>query len=318
MPTFVEELKTERMTTTLIVLAATMGNKYGGLKQLEGIGPNGETILDYSIYDAVKAGFNKVVFVISKYFEQDFKEKVSGKYENIVDVEYVFQEVELVPSELKNAKRSLLWGSAHAMLMGEESINEPFGVINAVNFYQQESFRLLYKNLQAIRNTQYQYFMIGFRLSNVLAEAGGVTRGICDVNDENELLSVIDRHGVERIGGNPAYLNEYNKWEALNENSLVSMNMWGFTPEIFKHTREAFDQFIKEKGMDMKAHFSIPDFINGMIANGTHVKLIETPAKWMGLVSPDDRIQVILRINELIRKGVYPAKLFEPNFETNK
>lgn len=306
------------MTTTLIVLAATMGNKYGGLKQLEGIGPNGETILDYSIYDAVKAGFNKVVFVISKYFEQDFKEKVSGKYENIVNVEYVFQEVELVPLELRNPKRALLWGSAHAMLMGDAIVNEPFGVINAVNFYQQESFSLLYNNLQSIRDTQYQYFMIGFRLSNVLAETGGVTRGICEINDQNELLSVIDRHDVERIGGNPAFLNEYNKWEPLNENSLVSMNMWGFTPEIFRHVQEAFDRFIKEKGLDMKAHYSIPDFINSIIGAGIHVKLIETPAKWMGLVSPDDRIQVILRINELIRKGVYPNKLFEPNFETNK
>lgn len=306
------------MGTTLIVLAATMGNKYGGLKQLEGIGPNGETILDYSIYDAVKVGFNKVVFVISKHFAQDFKKRVSGKYENIVDVEYVFQEVESVPPELRNTKRSLLWGSAHAMLMGKDVINEPFGVINAVNFYQRESFGLLYNNLQSIRESQHQYFMVGFRLANVLAEAGGVTRGICEVDKINELISVIDRYGIERMGGNPAFLNKYNKWEALDKNSLVSMNMWGFTPEIYEFIQEEFSVFIKNKGMDMKAHFSIPDFINTIIAGGIHVKLIETPAKWMGLVSPDDRIQVILRINDLIRKGVYPTKLFEPNFETNK
>lgn len=301
------------MTTTLIVLAATMGNKYGGLKYLEGIGPNGETILDYSIYDAVRVGFNKVVFVISKYFEEDFKKKVSGKYEGIVDVDYVFQEVELVPEELRNSKRVLLWGSAHAVLMGESAIKEPFGVINAVNFYQRESFELLYKNLQLIRDTYYRYFMISYRLANVMPESGGVTRGICEVDGNEELISVTDRYGVERVSGNPMYLNEYNKWVELDENSLVSMNMWGFTPEIFGHLRTAFNAFIKEKGMDMKAHFSIPDFINDMIKNGLHVKTIETPAKWMGLVSSDDRIQVILRINELVRKGVYPAKLFEPN-----
>ena len=303
---------------TLIVLAATMGNKYGGLKQLEGIGPNGETILDYSIYDAVKAGFNKVVFVISKYFEEDFKTKVSGKYENIVDVDYVFQEVELVSEELRNPKRALLWGSAHAVLMGESVLDGPFGVINAVNFYQRESFELLYRNLLERKNTSYQYFMISYRLSNVMPESGGVTRGICDINSDGELQSVIDRHGVERVSGNPMFLNEYNKWVELDENVFVSMNMWGFTPDIFKHIREAFDEFIKEKGMDMKAHFSIPDFINGMISKGLHVKTIETPAKWMGLVSPDDRIQVILRINELVRKGVYPAKLFEPNLQNKQ
>lgn len=303
------------MTTTLIVLAATMGNKYGGLKQLEGIGPNGETILDYSIYDAVKAGFNKIVFVISKYFEEDFKEKVAGKYENIVDVDYVYQEVELVAEELRNPKRVALWGSAHAVLMGESLVDGPFGVINAVNFYQRESFELLYENLQKIKDKAYSYFVITYLLSNVMPESGGVTRGICDIDENGELRSVIDRHDVERVSGNPMYLNEYNKWVELDENASVSMNMWGFTPDIFKHIRTAFDGFIKEKGKDLKAHFSIPDFINGMIKEGLHVKAIKTPARWMGLVSADDRIQVILRINELSRKGVYPVRLFEPNFQ---
>lgn len=303
------------MTTTLVVLAATMGNKYGGLKQLEGIGPNGETILDYSIYDAVRVGFNKIIFVISKYFEEDFKKKVSGKYENVVDVDYVYQEVELVPEELRNQKRTLLWGSAHAVLMAEPIIKGSFGVINAVNFYQRESFGLLYKNLQNRKDSYHQYFMISYRLSNVVPESGSVTRGICEINDKGELVSVIDRHGVERVSGNPMYLNQYNKWVRLNENAFVSMNMWGFTSDIFQYISKAFDEFIKEEGMDIKSHFSIPDFINDMISKKKHVQTIETSSKWMGLVSPDDRIQVILRINELIRKGVYPVKLFEPNFQ---
>jgi len=151
------------MTTTLVVLAAKMGNKYGGLKQLEGIGPNGETILDYSMYDAIKTGFNKVVFVISKYFEEEFKKVVSSKYEGKIEIEYAFQEIESVPEELRNSKRNLLWGSAHALLMAKDAIKEPFGVINAANFYQRESFEMLYNQLQNIRNTRDKHFLVSFR-----------------------------------------------------------------------------------------------------------------------------------------------------------
>ena len=302
------------MTTTLIVLAATMGNKYGGLKQLDGIGPNGETILDYSIYDALKTGFNKIVFVTSKYFEKDFRQKVSGKYENLADVGYVFQDVEQVPEEWRNRKRSLLWGSAPALLAGEQVVDTPFGVINAVNFYQRESFELLYRNIQAIRNDRHHYCMIRFRLKNVLPESGDVTRGICDISD-GRLRSVVDRHGIERISGNPMYLNDYNKWVNLDDSSFVSMNMWGFTTDIFESLRKGFDRFARINGMDLKAHYSIPEFINERIKEGVCVKSVETPGKWMGLVSADDRIQVILRINDLIRKGVYPNKLFDPNIK---
>ena len=169
---------------TLVVLAATMGNRYGGLKYLESIGPNGETILDYSIYDAARVGFTKVVFVISKYFEEEFKRNVAGKYEGLVEVGYVYQEVEMVPETLRNPKRSLLWGSAHAVLMAEDAVDGPFGVINAVNFYQRESFELLYKNLQERAGTEGQYFLVSYRLSNVLPESGGVTRGICELTEE--------------------------------------------------------------------------------------------------------------------------------------
>ncbi len=301
---------------TLIVLAATMGNRYGGLKYLEGIGPNGETILDYSIYDAARVGFTKVIFVISRYFEEEFKRNVAGKYENLLEVGYVYQEVEMVPETLRNPKRTNLWGSAHAVLMAEQAVDGSFGVINAVNFYQRESFELLYSHLQEKEDAGVQCFSVSFRLANVLPESGGVTRGICEVAEGGLLKSVTDRHGVERISGNPMYLNEYNKWVKLDENAFVSMNMWGFAPDVFRHIRAAFDRFIAENGMDLKAHFSIPDFINGMIGQGWKVKVVETPAHWMGLVSADDRSQVILRINELIRKGVYPAKLFEPNEKT--
>lgn len=211
------------MAMTLIVLAATMGNKYGGLKQLEGIGPNGETILDFSIYDAVRVGFNKIVFVISRHFEQEFKKLVSGKYEHVVEVEYVYQDVETIPEEKRNPKRKALYGSVRAVLMGEELIDSPFGVINAVNFYQRESFELLYNNLVMLGEADYHSFNICYRLRNVLAESGGVTRGICEVDEKGYLLSVTDRVGVERISGNPMYPNELHKWVALDDNSLVSM-----------------------------------------------------------------------------------------------
>ena len=295
---------------TLIVLAATMGNRYGGLKQLEGIGPNGETILDFSIFDAVRAGFNRIVFVISKHFEEEFKKLVSGKYEHVVQVEYVYQDVETLPIEKRNPKRSNLYGSVRAVLMGKDLIDAPFGVINAVNFYQRESFQLLYDHLLVLNNSEYSSVNICYRLSHVLAESGGVTRGICEVDDDGFLISVTDRLGVERVGGKPMYPNEIHKWIPLDENSLVSMNMWGFMPEILPDMQTAFDTFLNQYGMDMKAHLSIPSFMNGEIAKGMKVKVVETSARWMGLVSADDKIQVLLRINEMMRKGVYPPKLF--------
>ena len=296
---------------TLIVLAATMGNKYGGLKQLEGIGPNGETILDFSVFDAIRAGFCRIVFVISKHFEVEFKKLVSGKYEHLVDVQYVYQDIETLPMEKRNPKRTALYGSVRAVLMGKDWIDAPFGVINAVNFYQKESFELLYSHLQTLVDAKYDSFNVCYRLANVLPESGGVTRGICELDEEGKLKSVTDRLGVERVGGLPMYPNEVHKWEPLDENSLVSMNMWGFKPDILSKMQEAFDDFLDQFGMDMKAHYSIPAFMNTQIEKGMRVKVVETPARWMGLVSHDDKIQVLLRINEMIRKGIYPRRLFE-------
>lgn len=298
--------------TSLIVLAATMGNRYGGLKQPESIGPNGETVLDYSIYDAVQAGFERIIFVISRFFEEEFKEKIASKYTDMVDVEYVYQEVDLVTEEKRNPKRTHLWGSAQAVLMGEGMIKEPFGVINAVNFYQRESFQMLYEHLQHLRADENRHILVSYRLGNVVPESGGANRGICEVDDNGFLLSVTDRPGVERISGHPMYLNELNKWIQLEEDVPVSMNMWGFSPTVFACIRKDFDAFIDRSGQDLKAFFTIPDFINGMISQGDgEVMTYETKAVWMGVISPDDKTQTILKINELIRKGHYPARLFK-------
>ena len=266
--------------------------------------------MDFSVYDAVRAGFDRIVFVISRHFDVEFKKLVSGKYEHLVQVEYVYQDIETLPIEKRNPKRTALYGSVRAVLMGKDLIDSPFGVINAVNFYQKESFQLLYNQLLTLKEQKYESVNICYRLSNVLAESGGVTRGICEVDDDGFLLSVTDRLGVERIGGIPMYPNNLHQWESLDENSLVSMNMWGFMPDIFDEMQVAFDDFLEVNGMDMKAHYSIPAFMNEKIKKGAKVKVVETPARWMGLVSHDDKIQVVLRINEMMHKGIYPPKLF--------
>ena len=226
--------------------------------------------------------------------------------------EYVYQEVDLVTEEKRNPKRTHLWGSAQAVLMGEGMIKEPFGVINAVNFYQRESFQMLYEHLQHLRADENRHILVSYRLGNVVPESGGANRGICEVDDNGFLLSVTDRPGVERISGHPMYLNELNKWIQLEEDVPVSMNMWGFSPTVFACIRKDFDAFIDRSGQDLKAFFTIPDFINGMISQGDgEVMTYETKAVWMGVISPDDKTQTILKINELIRKGHYPARLFK-------
>ncbi len=299
------------MITPLVILAATMGNRYGGLKHLDGIGPHGETILDYSVYDAIKVGFRRIVFVINPSFENAFKETISSKYESMVDVDYVYQDVSDVSQDRRSLKRTLLWGSAHALLKGREKLNgAPFGVVNAVNFYQRESFELLYRELQTLEESSYDAFLVSYKLANVMPESGGANRGICRVDNEGFLRHVDELIGVERVGGHPMYKDAGNCWMNLDEEASVSMNMWGFMPEVFDVLAAGFERFIDKYGMDAKRAYILPDFVNELIDSGTCVKNIPTEALWMGLVSPDDKIQALLRINELIRKGVYPPRLF--------
>ena len=295
---------------TLIVLAAAMGSRYGGLKQLEGIGPSGETILDYSIYDAIHAGFHRIIFVINRNIEREFKHLVSGKYEHLVDIAYVFQDLEDIPLEKRNPNRKFPYGSVRAVLTCKNLVNEPFGVINAVNFYQRESFTLLNQALVALKSSSDYGVNICFRLKNVLSETVGVKRGICEVDEQGYLQRVTDCENVELVSGKPMYPNTLHRWIPLEDDDFVSMNMWGFRPEMMADMQQEFDAFLEKYGQDLKAHFPIPEFVNQRIHKGDKIKVIETPARWMGLVSQDDKIQVVLRINEMIRKGVYPSKLF--------
>lgn len=221
------------MKPTLFVLAAGMGSRYGGLKQLDGIGPHGETIMDYSIYDAIRCGFGKIVFVIRKDFEEQFREKILSKYENHIPVEVVFQSIDKIPAGIPvNPERAKPWGTNHAVLMGKDVIKEPFAVINADDFYGYDTFRSLAEGLKTIEGKTNQYLMVGFRVANTLSESGGVSRGVCATNADGYLETVTERHDIMRREGGKVSFVADDKQVEIDDNTPVSMNVWGFTPTI--------------------------------------------------------------------------------------
>ncbi len=301
------------MKPTLFVLAAGMGSRYGGLKQLDGLGPNGETIMDYSIYDAIKAGFGKVVFVIRKSFEADFRAVVVNKFKNLIDVEVVFQDITDVPEGCTyNPEREKPWGTNHAVLMGREVIKEPFAVINADDFYGQESFAILADFLRSVVGKTNEYCMIGYRVGNTLSESGSVSRGVCVVDENNLLKNVVERTHIEEKGGTIIFIDENGEEVSIAAETPVSMNMWGFTPDYFDYSLEYFKQFLAENGDKLKSEFYIPLAVNNLIVEGSATcAVLDTPSKWFGVTYAEDRQQVVLKINELIRKGVYPKQLFK-------
>ena len=300
------------MKPTLYVLAAGMGSRYGGLKQLDGVGPSGETIMDYSIYDAVNAGFGKVVFVIRKSFEQDFREKIVSKYEHIIPVEVVFQELDNLPEGFTlNPERVKPWGTNHAVMMAKEVINEPFAVINADDFYGRESFQVLADYLKGLEGKENDYCMVGYRLANTLSESGSVARGICEKDADSFLTSVVERTCIERIDGEVKF-KEGDVWTAIEENSPCSMNMWGFTPDYFAHSDKFFVDFLKANQDNIKAEFFIPLMVNHLIQNGTsRVRVLDTPARWFGVTYAADRPEVVAKLQALVDNGTYPSPLFK-------
>jgi hypothetical protein len=300
------------MKPTLFVLAAGMGSRYGGLKQLDGLGPNGETIMDYSIYDAIKAGFGKIVFVIRESFEKDFKEIVVNKFKNLIDVEIVFQNINNVPAGSKyNPEREKPWGTNHAVLMGKDVIKEPFAVINADDFYGQESFQVLADFLRSVTGKQNEYSMVGYHVGNTLSESGSVSRGVCVVDENGYLQNVVERTHIEEKSGAIIYIDEKGEEVAIPASTPVSMNMWGFTPDYFDYSWEYFRNFLAAKGQELKSEYYIPLAVNDLIvAKKASCKVLDTPSKWFGVTYAEDRPQVVLKINELVRKGVYPKRLF--------
>jgi len=300
------------MKPTLFVLAAGMGSRYGGLKQLDGLGPNGETIMDYSIFDAIRGGFGKLVFVIRKDFEKDFREKIISKYENHIPVELVFQTLDNLPEGFTcPTDRKKPWGTNHALMMGEEVIHEPFAVINADDFYGRESFAILAKALTEMEGKKNQYCMVGYRVGNTLSESGSVARGICETNEEDFLTGVVERTAIERINGDIQFQDENDETVVLDDNVPVSMNMWGFTPDYFDHSNASFAAFLKENMSNLKSEFFIPLLVNDLIKDKTAtVKVLDTPSKWFGVTYAADRQGVVNKIQALIDNKDYPNKLF--------
>ncbi|MCK9256097.1 MAG: nucleotidyltransferase [Bacteroidales bacterium] len=301
------------MKPTLFILAAGMGSRYGGLKQLDGLGPNGETIMDYSVYDAIKAGFGKLVFVIRKSFEEEFREKIVKKYENKIPVKIVFQELDYLPEGFSlNPARIKPWGTNHAVMMGKNVISEPFAVINADDFYGRDGFKVLAEYLSNLKNSKNKYCMVGYRLGNTLSESGTVARGVCESDENNLLTTVVERTKVKRNDGKVQYLDENEKWITIPDNSPVSMNMWGFTPDYFKYSDELFVDFLKENSENNTTEFYIPMVVNHLIVNKiSSVEVLDTDAKWFGVTYAEDRNGVVEKLAKLVKEGEYPSPLWE-------
>ena len=302
------------MKPTLLVLAAGMGSRYGSLKQIDPVGPSGETIIDYSIYDAARAGFGKVVFIIRKSFEQDFKDIFITKLQPYIPVEYVFQEIDNVPEGLSfSPDRSKPWGTAHAILMAKDIIHEPFAVINGDDFYGSDAFKTMADFLNSLTaDQQTQYSLVGYHVGNTMSENGTVSRGVCQEDADENLVSVTERTNIQYIDGGIAYQETDGEPVFLDPETLVSMNFWGFTPEYFKQTESMFIDFVKANSDNLKAEFYIPTAIDKLISSSAAtVKVLRSSAKWFGVTYKEDKPLVIEKLAQLIKAGIYPAQLWK-------
>ncbi len=301
------------MKPTLYVMAAGMGSRYGGLKQMDGIGPNNETIIDYSIFDAIRAGFGKVVFVIRHDFADDFKKVVIAKFADKIPVDIVYQELNKLPEGFTvNPERKKPWGTNHAVLMGKDVVKEPFAVINGDDFYGQESFQILCDELISMNGKKGEYCMVGFPVKNTLSESGTVSRGVCQKDSNGYLTSIVEHTKIEENGGVIVNHNDDGTDTMVAPETLVSMNMWGFTPDYFKYSEDFFREFLKENEKSLKAEFYIPTMVDHLIKTGeAKVKVLSTSSKWFGVTYAADKPTVLLQINSLISKGKYPKKLWE-------
>jgi len=289
---------------TLLVMAAGMGSRYGGLKQLDAVGPGGETIIDYSVYDAIRAGFNKVVFIIRKDFEQEFTSQITDKYAGKIQVEFAFQDLHDLPDGFTCPEgREKPWGTGHAILTAADLIHEPFVAINGDDFYGLESFEVVAKYYQSGRST---FSMVAFQLGKTLSEFGGVTRGLCTVKDG--LLDTVIETGELRQSDHGI---SSDRDIELDGNEPVSMNVWGFTPDLFDYLQSMFVDFLEKEGNEMKSEYLIPFVVNDLIRSGQKkVHVLRSNAAWFGVTYKKDRTFVLGEIQKLIQMGVYPEKLF--------
>ena len=304
--------KYQQMQLTLLILAAGMGSRYGGLKQLDPMGPNGETVLDYSVYDAIRAGFGKVVFVIRRDFEEAFKSAVGTKFEHKIKVDYAFQDLEDLPEGYTVPEgRQKPWGTAHAVRAARDKIDTPFAVINADDFYGQDAYVQIARYFSKVTEMdQLQLCMVGYPLENTLSEHGSVNRGICRVKD-GILVSVEEHLEIQSdSSGRISAVTSDKTTVELSPKLLVSMNFWGFTPALFSEIENRFTQFLKNHGREIKSECYLPDIINTLIQSGeTECAVIETTSTWFGVTYPDDKPFVQTSIADLVKKGFYPEKL---------
>ena len=310
------------MKPTLLVLAAGMGSRYGGLKQMDGVGPNGETIIDYSIFDAVEAGFGKVVYIVREYFREQMEQVVREKYSNVkcvdgqpLEFQFVTQELNKIPSQFTlNPEREKPWGTAHAVLMGAEAVKEPFAVINGDDYYGKESFKILGDWLRAHEGKTGEYCLVGFELDNTLSESGAVSRGVGKSDESGYLTSVVEHHKIAKAEDGKIYGDNSETGETveLEAKSLCSMNMWGFTPDYFEKSAAIFEKFLEKNIGELKAEFYIPYAIDCMIKDGSgKTELLSTPSRWFGVTFKEDRPGVVAKFQELADKGVYPTPLYK-------
>lgn len=295
---------------TLVILAAGMATRYGSMKQTEGFGPNGETIMDYSIYDAIKADFGKVVFIIREEFAEVFKEQITSRFEDKIEVKFVYQSLDkFVEEQFIPADRTKPWGTGQAMLCAEEKVTEPFTIINADDFYGADAFQ---KAAEFCRDecNESHYALIGYSLGNTLSENGTVSRGVCKVDAVGNLTDIKETHGICRKDGKIIY-EEDGETTELGEEDYASMNFWCFHPNVFSETKAIFAEFPKENMENIKAEFYIPTIAEKYIAaNKGVLEVIPTSANWFGVTYKEDAASVKEKLNALIADGVYPAKLW--------
>ena len=298
------------MQPTLIILAAGMASRYGSMKQTEGFGPSGETIMDYSIYDAIRAGFGKVIFIIRKEFAEPFKNNFEGKLKGKIETEYVFQEMDsFVDAENIPEGRTKPWGTAHAMLCAADVVKEPFAVINADDFYGQESFEKAAKFLKEECNAE-TGAIIGYQLNKTLSDHGTVSRGVCQVNGKNELVAINERTSISKKGNIIVYEDGGTEYEVPFDSS-VSMNFWCFDPSVFRIIEDQFKDFVKENKSNIKAEFFIPIIADHFIKNeGGVIKVIPTKSQWFGVTYKEDAPSVKASLDKLIDSGIYPSSLW--------
>ena len=298
------------MKPTLIILAAGMGSRYGGLKQLDEVGPYGEAIIDYSLYDAIRAGFGKVIFVIRHDFEVAFKERFDSKLKGLITVEYVYQALDKLPAGFKlSPEREKPWGTAHALWMADGSANEPMAVINADDFYGKKAYGVMADFLNSSTDDR-EYSMIGYNVENTLSEHGTVSRGVCATDAEGYLTTVVERTKIKGEADG-IYFYEGEDRHLLDPKSPVSMNFWGLKPNVFGYLTSGFSQFLTDHGQELKSEYYIPLLINDNIVNGKiRTKVIECDSPWFGVTYIEDKPITIEKIAQLLEQGVYPKRLW--------